>query len=115
MEIERGLFIFKALIWFSYLADKVKPFKDLWFIGDNFVNQNFHALPALKTQAQMKHRQIPYVYDEYAVRSFTSNPTSVSSTRSTPAKLVNCVIKALNENHKILRFIIVREYRATMA
>ena len=70
--------------------------KDIWFIGDSFINQTFHALPDLKTTAKLKKRDPPYVYDFFNVCCFTSR--SLSLVNSVPARLVNCLIKALNDN-----------------
>ena len=33
--------------------------KDVWMIGDNFVNETFHALPAMNTQARIDKRMPP--------------------------------------------------------
>ena len=40
-----------------------------------------------------------FIYQEYNVRCFTSNPKS--TTKSVPARMVNCLIKALNDMNEI--------------
>ena len=47
----------------------------------------------------------PFVYQQFNVKCFTSRPAC--TTRSVPARLINILIKALNEAVKLPRFIIV--------
>ena len=74
-------------------------------MGDKFVNEVYHALPSLNAEARKTNENPPYMYDFYNVRCFTSNPASL--TTSVAAWLVNCLIKALNENDVLPRIIMV--------
>ena len=87
------------------VAKPVLAVKDLWIIGDKFVNELFHAYPALNAEVKKQNTQHPFAYDFYNVRCFTSSP--VSTTKSVPARLLNCLLKALNENNNLPRFVIV--------
>ena len=78
---------------------------DLWFIGDNFVNTYYHAFQDTQSEAKKSNAPQPFIYDNFNVRCFTTRPLSL--TKSTPARLVNVLIKALNEAHKLPRFIII--------
>ena len=60
----------------SCIAGEVKAFKDLWIIGDQFVNEVFHALQELQQSAKINKKRGPFIYDEFNVRCFTSNPLS---------------------------------------
>ena len=83
----------------------MKALKDLLVTGDIFVHEIHHALPAMNTTVKMKKIDAPYIYDQYNIRCFTSN--LLSNTHSVPARLVNCLIKALNEDDKIPRIITI--------
>ena len=86
--------------------------KDLWIIGDDYINEIYHAFPALnaeakKSKAEGKDAKPPYCFSFYNVHCFTSNPASTTTTASVPARLVNCLIKALNKNNYLPCFVIV--------
>ena len=49
----------------------------------------------MNVQLQKDNLTPPYVYTQYNVKCFTSNP--ISTVKSVPARLVNCLIKAINE------------------
>ena len=51
-----------------------------------------------------KKKPPPFIYDEYNVRCFTSNP--LSTMRNVPVKLVNAFIKAANQNQKLPRIVV---------
>ena len=69
------------------------------------MNDNFYALPAWNTHAKIAKKTGPYIYEEYNVRCFTANP--LSEVKQVPERLVNCLIKALNENNKLPRIVVV--------
>ena len=78
---------------------------DLWVIGDRFIHDIFYALGKLKTQASMKQKELPYMYNYFNISCFTSNPKSFE--RNTLARIVNCLVKALNDTVKLPRLILV--------
>ena len=87
-------------------ASKVKAIRDLWFIGDNFVNETYHALQEMLRDAKADRKDGPYVYEMYNVHCFTSKPASL--TRSIPARLVQTVSSRCLMNHTTSpRFIII--------
>ena len=97
MEIICSIQIFEV-IQFSYVTGTVLAQKDLWILGDAFVNDNFHALPALNKQRQFDHKDPLFMYQQFNVRCFTANPAS--RVKSTSAKIINCLIKPLNDKTK---------------
>ena len=80
---------------------------DLWLIGDQFVNDNYHAMSTMPSIAKMDKWDPPYVYDYYNISCFTSNP--LSTVESTIAKIVNCLIKAIMNKkcYRLPRFIVI--------
>ena len=106
-------------------AKTVTAFKDLWIIGDDFVNKIYHSLPSMNAKAHEQIRaaeqkakrnmemeklpqhsvKTPYVYNYFNIRCFTSKPASTNA--SIPARLVNCLIKTTNEIEKLPRIIVV--------
>ena len=65
----------------------------------------YPILAELKNKAKIDKRSPPYLYDYYNVKCFTTNPLLVMT--DTLVRLVNCVIKGLNETAKLPRFIVV--------
>ena len=62
----------------------------------------------LLTDAKRDNHEVPYVFDYYNVKPFTTHPDKVEKSEvPTPARIVNSLVKALNESPKIPRFIVV--------
>ena len=59
----------------------------------------------MKNKAKEEKRAKPYIFDYYNVKCFAVDPLSASSDVIT--NLINCVIRAVNENAKLPRHIIV--------
>ena len=78
-----------------YLTGTVLVQKDVWFIGNAFVNETFHVVKAIFTAAKGNWKNTLYVQREYNVECFTSHPQSLMN--NVPAELVNVCIKALND------------------
>ena len=87
------------------LVAEVTAVNDLWIIGDKFVNDNYHALSKMKTEANIARRPGPYIFDYFHVSCFTPNPQSL--VKDVLARFVNCLIKALNDATKLPRIIII--------
>ena len=93
-------------VYFIFAGSKpVSAFKDLWIIGDKFLNEIYHALPAIKLAAKEADEKTPYIYNQFNIKCYTSKPQSGNS--SIPARLVNCMIKAMNELEKLPRIILI--------
>ena len=83
----------------------MEAINSVWFIGDDFINETYHALQQMKAESRVNPSEKPYVYTMYNVRCFTSKPACL--VQNIPARIVNCLIKALNEAFSIPRFIVV--------
>ena len=77
------------------IAGIIPSQKHLWIIGDSFLSKIFHALPALNRQARIDDKKQLFMYQQFNVCCFTTNPTS--RVKSTAVKIVNCLIKAMND------------------
>ena len=62
-------------------------------------------LNKIKTEAKIKKKQLPYIYEYFNISCFTPNPQSFM--KNVLTKLVNCVIKALNDTNKLPRIILI--------
>ena len=112
LEIISSVHLFTYLeplvhLFLLYFVDNsnVVPISDIWFIGDSFVNDYYHALPMMVTQARKDKSDPPDIYKQYTVKCFTSSPST--KMESVPARIVNSIVKALNDTHKLPRFIII--------
>ena len=87
------------------IVGEVRAWKDVWIIRDAFINETFDTLFSMKNQAKEEKRAKPYIFDYYNVKCFAVDPLSASS--DVIANLINCMIRAINENAKLPRHIIV--------
>ena len=87
------------------LAGEIPSVNNIWLIGDQFLINVFHALQQLQVEAKEARRQEPYIYEFYNVSCFTASPNSVI--KSMLARLVNSLVKALNDCKKLPRIIMV--------
>ena len=76
---------------------------DLWIIGDTFIIKNYFMLPKMKIEAVNDRRPLPYIYDFFNISCLSPNPLSL--TNNVIARMVNCLIKALNDAMKVARLI----------
>ena len=65
----------------------------------------YHALQEMNNQAKVNQHGTPYIYDMYNVRCFTANP--LSELKNVATRLVNALIKALNDYEKLPRMIVI--------
>ena len=79
--------------------------KSLWFIGDTFLNEVFHALPGIKTEAVTSKKKIPYIYEYYNVTYFVTNP--LGPPRNVLPRFTNALISGLNDAVEIPRFVVL--------
>ena len=104
-----GIYLFEilncVLTAICTISGEVVAINDFWIIGDSFINKHYFMLPQLKHEVKQARRTIPYLYQFFNVTCYTPNPDT--SVRSTLARLVNCVIKALNDAVKLPRLILI--------
>ena len=78
---------------------------DLWFVGDTFLAEIYHALSNLKHKAVTGKKQLPYICEYYNISSYMAPPNAVN--KEVLSRFVNALVKALNESLKMPRLIIV--------
>ena len=88
-----------------FFPGNIKAIKDIWFVGDDFINQTYHSLPAMANEAKIMKKKRPYVYNYFNVKCFSTS--LLSETKNIMACLVNSLIKALNDAEFLPRIIIV--------
>ena len=74
---------------------QVKAQKEVWFIGDQFVNDTYHAVKEIQVAAKGNWKDTLYIHREYEINCFTSNPLSME--KNILVHLLNAFIKALND------------------
>ena len=79
--------------------------KDLWVIGDKFLLDIYGELSRIRADAIISKEPVPYVHDFYNVQFFTANPLSEITNIMT--RMVNSLVKALNEVKVLPRIILV--------
>ena len=76
-------------------------------MGDLFINQIFHMLPATNTQNRLEKKPLLYIYDNFKVKSFATNPVKPTTVEQSIARLINALINGLNENTYLPSLILV--------
>ena len=100
MEVKLCLY----LSFLTLIADNITAQRDLWLVGDVFLSEIFHTMPAMCRQAKIdKNHLTPYLYDEY---NLTAHYTSkMSLLKNTAARSINCLIEVINK-HRLPKMII---------
>ena len=67
MEIIHHVHVFENMTIYIYpirFSDQpITAWKDVWFIGDQFIHDIYHALQKLKTKAVEEQQDVLYIYD----------------------------------------------------
>ena len=79
--------------------------KDVWVIRDHFLLEVYGELSRMKSDAIMTKRAPPYLHKMYNVQFFTANP--LSEVKNIMTRLVNSLVKALNDAKYLPRIILV--------
>ena len=82
--------------------------KDLWLIGDTFIDSIYYILQDMKVQAKDGKRPMPYIYEYYNISCWNAN--QLSPIKNTLARILNSIIDAMNdENNKtrMSRYIVI--------
>ena len=109
MEISCNLQIF--LLKYSkyshcFFVANIKAQRNLWFVGDAFLNEIFDEFTMMRDRAVADKKPIPYLFDHYNVDRFT--PGQIQRMCTSPmARILNCLIEPINNLHMLLRFIVI--------
>ena len=109
MEIECHLHIPKLFLvnlnLFHFIPGYIAAQKDLWVVGDTFVDEVFNTLQELKADASSGKKQMLYLYDYYNV-SFKMDE-KLSNMNNSLAHIINVVIKNLSTTAPVPRIILI--------
>ena len=105
MEINLSICIPQVLKNVFSVSEPIVALKDCWIIGDLFVSQVFHTLPSRNVQNRLAHKKSLFLYDNFTVKCFSTNP--LSKIKEAPARLVNSLAHAINENRYLPRLILI--------
>ena len=88
----------------SFLSDRVKAIKDMWLVGDVMLKELFHTLHTLKAPANRPSSEYDiYIHQKYNMRQVYSDDFRKENTM---LHMLNSLIRELNENQKLPRFIV---------
>ena len=69
------------------IAGYITAQRDLWIVGDKFIDQIFHRLQELKQEAKEAQGPMPYMYDYYEIKCYTEDKLSTND--CVPSRIVN--------------------------
>ena len=93
-------------ICFIIISGYLAAQKDLWIIGDVFVNEMFHILQELKDNTGDNHNHVPYLYDYYNITHHTDDLLAVDKGNSL-VRILNAIIEPLNTTAPMPRIMLV--------
>ena len=70
-----------------------------------FVNKTYSMLPEFDEKAVAVKTDRPFVYQYYNVKCYTANPHTKTS--EVPARIINSVIKAMNDRNRLPRILVI--------
>ena len=89
-----------------FIADPIIALKDCWIIGDLFVSEIYHELPAQNQENRSANAKQLYIYRNYNVKCFSTH--LLAPPKANPvARLVNALVNAVNENRYLPRLIVI--------
>ena len=89
----------------NFIAADVFAWKDVWIVGDQFLQTMYGTLTAMKNQAYKSNKKALYIHDYYNVKAYWKYSPSMTIT-STIARISNGLVEALNDSVKLPRIIL---------
>ena len=89
---------------FSFVGE-IKAVKSVWFMGDEFLLDIFHALQELRIQDHNSTGKIPYIYEFYNVVCLLTKDTIPM--RNSFGRMLNGLVKGLSNTDQLPRFLLV--------
>ena len=87
------------------IAVFVEAFEDLWFVGDHFLRETFPTLKTMTEETIKNKKTPPYIEEEFNVCSLYTDV--FNQTKSTAARIYNCVVEEMNTRHRLPKYIVV--------
>ena len=83
----------------------MQAIEDTWFIGDKFLKGIFPTLQNLKTQAVLKKRTLPYIYEYFNISCYVPNSDMYKA--NILVRTQNAIIEAFNSRVHLPKYLIV--------
>ena len=82
----------------------MEAFKDVWLLGDEFLQSIFHELQDMKIEAKASNVDIPFLYEAFNVK-YLHTKTLASS--DVPARIMNGLVNGMKEYVRLPKYLIV--------
>ena len=107
MEIQRCVYLPQKLngVFITVITANINVQKDVWFVGDSFIKDNFSAFQAMRKQAKRVGQVGPYILEHYNASPLTTARTS--QVHSPLARIHSALVNEINACKKLLRMIII--------
>ena len=102
---EQHCLLISERINFILFVDDVEALKNVWCIGDKFLEKTFAMMPVLKTQNKLCKNKDLYLQIDYNLSAFFT--PSEDSLKPTITRIFNSLVKALNDNDHLPKYILV--------
>ena len=86
------------------IAATIEALRDIWLVGDHFLNDAFPSLQRLKSTATMLKKPPPYICEQFNVSIHTMKKHLV---RPILPRILNTVIEGMNKTTKLPSFIVL--------
>ena len=86
-------------------AAKLPALKEVWMVGDDFLNSTYDTFITMRKRLKKEENAMPYIYKQYNISYLIED--QLEGNTNAVAKILNAVIKGLNETAKLPRFIII--------
>ena len=87
------------------IPDDVEAVKDVWLVGDKMLRTIYATLPAMRRESKLAKLQEPYLYKYYNVKRYYADLNNY--TGNALERIQNALIKAINDNQHLPRFLLV--------
>ena len=88
-----------------YIADDIAATKNVWLVGDKFLKNSYHSFVALRNEASLLNKPLPYLFSQYNVSAHWVGSISTGIT-SPIRRILNSMVNAVNKFHHLPRMII---------
>ena len=77
----------------------------MWIVRDKFVRNSIAVLQAMKTEASMDKKPLPYLYSYFNIFCYSQSP--LGHVKSIAARILNSIIEGLNARQHLPKYILI--------
>ena len=88
------------------LTGNIKAVRNMWFIGDSFLQDIFATFSSIRREAIITNRSQPFAYAYFNPTAFYQG-SNVNGIKNILARILNSFIEALNRNESLPSYIMV--------